>query len=111
MTAWVYLGLAIGAEVTGTMQLRELANGFRLLPASIVLVSYIASFAFMVPALKTLDVGVSYAIWSAVGTAAIAILGVIFFDERLTPPAIIALVLIVAGVVLLTTSGNTTHPR
>lgn len=111
MSAWLYLGLAIAAEVTGTMQLRELANGFRLVPASIVVVSYTASFLLMVPALKTINVGVSYAIWSALGTAAIAILGVLFFHERLNVTAIIALVIIVAGVVLLTVSGSTTHSQ
>jgi small multidrug resistance pump len=107
--AWLFLGLAIGTEVIGTLQLRELANGFRILPAAIVTVSYIASFAFMVPALKTINVGVSYAIWSAVGTAAVAGLGVVFFHERLNVLAVTGIVFIVGGVVLLTASGSTTH--
>ena len=102
MAAWVFLALAIATEVLGTLQLRELANGFRLLPAAIVTVSYVSSFVLMVPALRTINVGVSYAIWSAVGTAAVAGLGVVLFDERLNALAVVGIVLIVVGVVLLT---------
>jgi len=109
MAAWVFLALAIATEVLGTLQLRELANGFRVLPAVIVTVSYVASFVLMVPALRTINVGVSYAIWSAVGTAAVAGLGVVLFDERLNALAVVGIVMIVAGVVLLTASGSTTH--
>ena len=109
MAAWVFLALAIATEVLGTLQLRELANGFRALPASIVTVSYVSSFVLMVPALRTINVGVSYAIWSAVGTAAVAGLGVVLFDERLNALAVVGIVLIVVGVVLLTASGSTTH--
>jgi small multidrug resistance pump len=63
----------------------------------------------MVPALRTINVGVSYAIWSAVGTAAVAGLGVVLFDERLNALAVVGIVLIVVGVVLLTASGSATH--
>ena len=92
MAAWVFLALAIATEVLGTLQLRELANGFRLLPAAIVTVSYVSSFILMVPALRTINVGVSYAIWSAVGTAAVAGLGVVLFDERLNALAVVGIV-------------------
>ncbi len=109
MGAWLFLGLAIATEVVGTLQLRELADGFRWLPALVVTVSYVASFALMVPALRTINVGVSYAIWSAVGTAAVAGFGVVLFGERLNTMGLIGLTLIVGGVVVLTASGSTTH--
>ena len=109
MVAWLFLALAIATEVVGTLQLRELADGFRWLPALMVTVSYVASFALMVPALRTINVGVSYAIWSAVGTAAVAGLGVLIFDERLNTMGVIGIILIVGGVVVLTASGSTTH--
>jgi small multidrug resistance pump len=80
-----------------------------VLPAAIVTVSYVSSFVLMVPALRTINVGVSYAIWSAVGTAAVAGLGVVLFDERLNALAVVGIVLIVVGVVLLTASGSATH--
>jgi small multidrug resistance pump len=109
LVAWVWLGMAIASEVVATLQLRELANGFRWLPAVIVVVGYSLSFALLVPALKTINVGVSYAIWSAVGTTAIAVLGVIFFHEHINAVGIGGIVLIIGGVVLLTASGSTTH--
>jgi small multidrug resistance pump len=109
MVAWLFLALAIATEVLGTLQLRELADGFRWVPALVVTVSYVASFALMVPALRTINVGVSYAIWSAVGTAAVAGLGVLIFDERLNTLGVVGITLIVGGVVLLTASGSATH--
>jgi small multidrug resistance pump len=109
MAAWIFLALAIATEVLGTLQLRQLADGFRMGPALVVTVSYVASFALMVPALRTINVGVSYAIWSAVGTAAVAGLGAVIFHERLNALGVTGLVLIVAGVVVLTASGSTTH--
>jgi small multidrug resistance pump len=109
LTAWVYLGLAIASEVVATLQLRELSDGFRWVPAVIVVVGYAASFALMVPALKTINVGVSYAIWSAVGTTAVAVLGVIFYNEHLNALGIGGIVLILGGVVMLSASGSTTH--
>lgn len=109
MAAWIFLALAIATEVLGTLQLRQLADGFRMGPALVVTVSYVASFALMVPALRTINVGVSYAIWSAVGTAAVAGLGAVIFHERLNALGVTGLVLIIAGVVVLTASGSTTH--
>ena len=59
--------------------------------------SHIVSFTFMVPALRHINVGVSYSISSAVGTASIAVLGTLFFDERLNLVAVGGIVLIVGG--------------
>lgn len=106
---WVYLGLAIATEVVGTLQLRSLANGFRWVPAIVVTVSYLASFLLMIPALRSINVGVSYAIWSAAGTAAVAGLGAVLFGDRLNWIAVAGIVLIVGGVVLVTASGSATH--
>ncbi len=109
MLAWLYLFLAIGAEVVGTLHLRDLANGFHLWTTLIVVVSYVASFLILIPALKTINVGVSYAIWSAVGTAAVAIFGAVLFHERLNAVGIVGIVVIVLGVIILTASGSTSH--
>ena len=107
--AWVYLTLAIASEIVATLSLRGLSEGVRTDLIAVVIVGYALSFVLMVPALKQINVGVSYAIWSAVGTAAIAVLGVIFFHEHLNLIAITGLVLIVLGVVLVTASGSATH--
>jgi small multidrug resistance pump len=107
--AWIFLLLAIASEIVATLCLRALADGFRWDLLTVIVMGYAASFALLVPVLKHINVGVSYAIWSAVGTAAIAVLGVIFFGERLNAIAISGLLLIVVGVVLVTASGSSMH--
>jgi small multidrug resistance pump len=107
--AWIYLAIAIGSEVVATLELRELSNGIRALPLTVVIVGYTLSFLMLIPALRHISVGVSYAVWSAVGTAAVAIFGVILFGEKINTLGIVGLVLIVGGVAVLTASGSAQH--
>jgi small multidrug resistance pump len=107
--AWVYLAFAIGSEVAATLELRELSNGIRPVPLAVVIFGYGLSFLLLVPALRQISVGVIYAVWSALGTAAVAIFGVILFGERMNTLGIVGLVLIVVGVVVLTASGSAQH--
>jgi small multidrug resistance pump len=107
--AWLYLAVAIGSEVVATLELRALSNGIRPLPLTVVIVGYTVSFLALIPALRHISVGVSYAVWSAVGTAAVAIFGVILFGEKINTLGIVGLVLIVGGVAVLTASGSAQH--
>lgn len=107
--AWLYLALAIGSEVFGTLWLRALADGFRWPVVLAVVVGYLVSFAMMGLALRELSVATVYAIWSAIGTAAVAMLGAVLFSERLTWVAVAGIVLITCGVTLVTVSGSTAH--
>ena len=109
MSFWLWLMAAIGSEVAGTLALRQLATGLRAMPVVLVVAGYTLSFACMIPALRTISVGVSYAVWSATGTAAVSGLGTWLFGDRLNGSAIVGMALIVAGVVLMTTSGSVTH--
>lgn len=109
MTAWIFLIGAILAEVVGTLSLRQLADAITPLPAVLVAVGYTASFLLMVPALKTINVGVSYAVWSAIGTTAIAVLGAYFFGDRLSAMGVVGIVVTLAGVTIICLSGTTTH--
>ncbi len=102
---WLYLSIAIVFEIVGTTALKASDGLTRLWPSLGVLVGYGVAFAMLAQALRTIEVGAAYAIWSAVGTAVIAVIGVLFFDESATPMKIAGLVLIVAGVVLLRLSG------
>lgn len=103
------LAAAIGTEVAGTLALRA-SDGFtRLVPSLIVAAGYIASFVLLALVLKTLPVGIVYAIWSAVGVALVAVLGKILFDDPVPPLAVVGMVLIVGGVVLVSASGAKTH--
>jgi small multidrug resistance pump len=106
---WVLLGAAIATEVAGTLALRASDGMTKLVPAIIVVVGYLASFGFLALVLKTLPVGIVYAIWAAVGVALVAVLGKIMFNDPVPPIAMIGMVLIVAGVVLVSMSGAPSH--
>jgi small multidrug resistance pump len=101
------MALAIVAEVTGTLELRAVAGGTgRWWPITLVALAYVVSFAFMALALRSLSVGTVYAIWSGVGTAAVAVAGWLLFAERVTWLGVCGMALIVVGVVVLVSSGS-----
>ena len=101
MNPWFLLALAIGLELSGTICLK-LSHGFsRLLPSIGVVCFYIGSFALMAQSLKTLEVGIVYAIWAGVGTALIAVVGVLAFGESITAFKILGLLMIIGGTFLL----------
>jgi len=106
---WVLLGAAIATEVAGTLALRASDGLSRLVPSIIVAVGYLASFGLLSIVLKSLPVGIVYAIWAAVGVALVAILGKIMFNDPVPPIAMIGMVLIVAGVALVSLSGAKLH--
>ena len=99
MLHWYCLAGAIMLEIAGTMSMK-LSQGFtRTLPSVLLFVFYGVSFALMTVAVKKIDVSVSYAIWSGVGTATIALIGVFWFREALTWIQVASIVLIVSGVI------------
>ena len=101
MQNWLYLVIAIGCEVAATSALKA-AEGFtRLVPSVIVVAGYVTAFYLLSLTLRTIPVGVAYAIWSGVGVALIAVIGWLFLGQKLDAPAIAGLVLIVAGVVVI----------
>ena len=107
---WLFLAIAIAGEVIGTTALKA-SDGFtRLWPSLIVVVSYVVAFYFLALVLRTIPVGVAYAIWAGVGVAAITLIGFGFFGQRLDLAAVLGIGLIVAGVVVLNTlSGSVGH--
>lgn len=100
--AWLFLALAIVFEVAATGLIQKTEGFTRPLYTAIVLLGYGVSFMMMAQAVKVLEVGLVYAIWSGVGMAAIALIGVIFLGESVTVPKLVGLALILAGVLVLT---------
>jgi len=101
MIQWVYLSVAILAEVIGTSFLKS-AEGFtRLAPSLVVVIAYLVAFYFLSLTLKTLPVGVAYAVWAGAGVALIALAGYLFFGQSLDLAAIAGIGLIVAGVIVI----------
>ena len=107
--AWLFLGLAILAELAGTIGLREVAASPVWWGFALVAGAYSVSFGFMWLALRSINVGVVYAIWSAVGTAAVAVAGALLFGERLGWQAVAGMAVIVLGVIVLVSSGSVHH--
>jgi small multidrug resistance pump len=105
MTA-LYLGLAITSEVIATLALKS-SDGFsRPLPVALVVVGYAISFWLLAVVLKHLSVGTTYAVWSAIGTAAIALIGVIAYGETANALKFASLGLIILGVIGLNAAGT-----
>ena len=98
---YLLLGIAIVAEVVATNALKS-SDGFtRLWPSLIVVIGYGAAFYFLSLVLKTIPMGVAYAIWSGCGIALITIVGAVVFKQRPDAPAIAGMALIIAGVAVL----------
>jgi len=101
MQHWIFLSIAIVSEVIATSALKESAGFTRLWPSVVVMAGYIIAFYFLSLVLETIPVSVAYAIWSGAGIALIALIAWVFFGQSLDVPAIIGLLLIIAGVVVL----------
>ena len=101
MSKWIFLTLAIISEVIGTSFLKSTEGFTKLLPSIIVLAGYCAAFYFLSLTLDSIPIGMAYAIWSGVGIAAITVVSVVFFEQKLDFAAVIGMGLIIAGVVVL----------
>ncbi|MBA4141616.1 MAG: QacE family quaternary ammonium compound efflux SMR transporter [Nitrosospira sp.] len=98
---WFYLSIAIVSEVVATSALKS-SNGFtQLWPSMTVVAGYAIAFFFLSVTLRTMPVGIAYAIWSGVGIMLIALIAWLVHGQVLDAPAVLGLVLIVAGVVVL----------
>jgi len=100
--SWVWLGVAIVAEVVATSALKT-AEGFtRPLPSVLVIAGWGIALYCLSLALRTIPVGVAYAIWSGLGTALVVLIAWLVFSQRLDLPALVGIGLIVAGVIVIT---------
>jgi len=99
--AYIYLLIAIVAEVIGTSALKA-SDGFtKWIPNIIVVVGYGLAFYFLSLVLRSIPVGVVYAIWSGLGIVLISLVGYIYFKQTLDLPAITGMVLIIIGVIVI----------
>ena len=99
--AYLFLSIAIVAEVIATGALRA-SQGFTvLLPSAISVIGYVVAFYFLSLTLKTMPVGIAYAIWSGVGIVLISLVGWLLYKQMLDPPAILGMTLIMAGVIVI----------
>ncbi|WP_068777058.1 multidrug efflux SMR transporter [Paenibacillus sp. FJAT-26967] len=104
---YLYLAIAIAGEILGTTMLKYSQGFTKLLPSAGVVLGYGFAFYCLSLALKTMPLGVSYAIWSGVGTALTAIIGFLLWKEKLSAAGVAGIVFIILGVALLNISSNT----
>ncbi|HSF09481.1 MAG TPA: SMR family transporter [Nitrospirales bacterium] len=98
---YLYLFLAIVAEVIATSSLKA-AEGFtKLGPSLLVVIGYFAAFFLLSLVLRSMTVGIAYAIWSGVGIILLALVGAVAFREIPDTPAVIGMGLIIAGVIVI----------
>ena len=99
--AYLFLALAILAEMVATSALKASEEFTKLVPSVVVLAGYGLAFYFMTLVLRTIPIGITYAIWSGVGIVLIAIVGAIFYKETPDLPAIVGMGLIISGVIVI----------
>jgi small multidrug resistance pump len=98
---WLFLSVAVVADVIATSTLKVSNRFSRFVPSLVVIIGYGVAFYFLSLTLRTMPVGVAYAVWSGVGIALISLIAWLFLGQSLVAPAIIGLTLIGAGMVVI----------
>ncbi len=99
--SYLYLAIAIISEVIGTSALKASNEFTRLVPSLITVLAFASAFYFLSLTLRTISVGIAYAIWSGVGIVLISLIGRYVFGQTLDAPALLGMALIVAGVIVI----------
>lgn len=108
--AYFYLVLAVMAETVGTSALQASQQFTKPLPSVLVVIGYATAFWFLSLVLRTIPVGVAYAIWSGLGIIFIALIGWLVFRQPLDMPAVIGMTMILAGIIVIQLfSGTAPH--
>lgn len=107
--AYLFLAIAIIAEIIATSALKS-SNGFSvLLPSIIAVTGYVIAFFFLSLTLKTVPVGIAYAIWSGAGIILISIISWLFFKQQLDGAAMIGLAFMIVGIIIIQVFSNSAH--
>lgn len=107
--SYIYLAIAIVSEVIGTAALKASNEFTNLVPSLIVVAGYASAFYFLTLTLRTIPVGIAYAIWAGAGIVLICLVSWILYKQSLDAPAIIGVALIAAGVVLINGFSDSIH--
>ena len=107
MSHWFYLGIAILSEIAGTTALKFTEGYTRPGPTAVVVVAYGVAFYFLSLPLRTMPVGIVYALWCGAGIIFITAIGWVWFRQPLDLPAIAGIALIMAGVMVINLFSST----
>lgn len=107
MKYWIFLMVAIISEVIATTNLK-LAEGFtKPVYSTAVIVGYVASFYFLSLTLKSIPLGIAYAIWAGIGIVLVSLSGLVIFNQKLDLWGILGMTLIVSGVLVINLLSDT----
>jgi small multidrug resistance pump len=98
---YIYLTIAIVAEVIATSFLKTTDGFTRLVPSTVVIFGYATAFYFLSLTLKAMSVGIVYAIWCGVGIVLVALIAWLVFGQKLDVPAVLGMALIISGVAVI----------
>lgn len=101
MKEWIFLFIAIVSETFGTVMLKYSEQFTQLWPSLGTLIGYLLSFYFLAQALRTIPVGLAYAIWGAVGIVLVLVISAVLFKQMPDLPAVIGIIFIIAGIVII----------
>lgn len=104
--AWLYLAIAVVSEVIGTLALKASDGMGKIVPAITVVIAYLTAFFLMSQTLKTIPVGITYAVWSGLGIVGATLGAYFLFGQALSRQALIGMVIIIIGVVVLNLNQN-----
>lgn len=104
---YLYLAIAIVAEVVATSALKASEEFTKLAPSAVVIVGYGVAFYFMTLVLRVLPIGITYAIWSGLGIVLVAVIAFFLYKQIPDIPAIIGMGLIISGVVIINVFSKT----
>lgn len=110
MSGYVYLAIAIAAEVVATTSMKAIDGFSKPLPLILVITGYSLAFWMLTLVVRSIPVGIAYAIWAGLGIVLVSIAAAVLYDQKLDLPALLGMGLIVAGVVVIQLfSGSTGH--
>jgi small multidrug resistance pump len=109
LKAYIFLFIAIAAELFGTSMLKASEGFTKIWPALGVLLGFGVAFFALSLSLKTIPLSIAYAIWSGIGTAATALIGILIWKEKLSMLSAAGIILIILGVVLLNIASPSNH--
>lgn len=101
MMPWLYLSIAIISEVIATSALKAALGFQRIVPCLLVVMGYGLAFYFLSLTLRTIPLGIAYAIWSGAGVALVTVVGWIVYQQRLDTGALVGIALILLGVLVI----------
>ena len=110
MSGYIYLAVAIAAEVVATTSMKAIDGLNKPLPLFLVIAGYALAFSMLTLVVRSIPVGIAYAIWAGLGIVLVSIAAAILYRQHLDLPAVLGMALIIAGVVVIQLfSGSTGH--